>query len=192
MLNQPPPNNNNTFESDLEAIENAMNNMVQNAFAMMFREMTSNSGIFESVFSDPQVTTIMDGTNLNNHSAPSNEDRFGGNDFKRLTTKSKQKQQTYQSASNSIFDYLMPTKRLLNQDYFNKEQSTLPPSAEHGWSFSSTSQRTVYHPDGTQETILTRKVNGDTETTRRIQYPDGRTEETRENKSSIWNKLEWN
>ncbi|OBZ84575.1 hypothetical protein A0J61_07372 [Choanephora cucurbitarum] len=184
MLNQPPNNNNNnSFESDLEVIENAMNNMVQGAFAMLFREMTNGSGIFESVITDPHVTTIMDGRNLD-HSHT--HDDFGGSDFKRLASKSKQKQLTLESASNSIFDYLVPTKRLLfNRDSYENN------NAAEGWSFSSTSQRTVYHPNGTQETILTRKVNGNTETTRRIQYPDGRTEETRENKSSIWNKLGW-
>lgn len=60
---------------------------------------------------------------------------------------------------------------------------------QSGWSFTSTSQKTVCQPDGTQETITTKKNNGVTEIIRQVRYPDGRTEESREEKSSFWNKL---
>ncbi|CEI89013.1 hypothetical protein RMCBS344292_03388 [Rhizopus microsporus] len=46
------------------------------------------------------------------------------------------------------------------------------------WSYSST--RTTSQPDGTQVTIITRKSNGISETTKRIQFPDGHVEETKE------------
>ncbi|KAG1068741.1 hypothetical protein G6F42_026343 [Rhizopus arrhizus] len=58
-----------------------------------------------------------------------------------------------------------------------------------GWSFTSTSSRTIYQPDGTQETVITKKSNGVTETIKQIRYADGRTEESREEKSSFWNRL---
>ncbi|KAI8090978.1 uncharacterized protein B0P05DRAFT_295288 [Gilbertella persicaria] len=202
-MNQPP--NNDSFESELEAIENAMNSMMQGAFSMMFRELTSGSGIFESIESSfpgmtEQVTTILDGKALDTkYAGHQQDDVFGGNDFKRLANKSKYKnlesiQEKAVMPNHSIFDLLLPHAVFTRQD--NTTSTPLNNHNNHtqnenGWSFTSSSQRTIYHPDGTQETILTKKTNGNTETTTYIRYPDGRTEETREQKSSIWNKLWW-
>lgn len=96
MSKQPPNNNYNNdeqFTSDLEAIENAMNNMMQGAFSMVFRELLgSNNGIFEQLPHTTTTTTIIDGNNLSTHREGSNiiEDEFGGSDFKRLANRSKQ------------------------------------------------------------------------------------------------------
>ncbi|KAI9277683.1 hypothetical protein BC943DRAFT_332577 [Umbelopsis sp. AD052] len=41
------------------------------------------------------------------------------------------------------------------------------------WNFSSSSSRTTMLPDGSQETVITKSVNGVTETIRKVQQPDG-------------------
>ncbi|KAL1932748.1 hypothetical protein VTP01DRAFT_8426 [Rhizomucor pusillus] len=65
--------------------------------------------------------------------------------------------------------------------------STQPPvvsnegNGQGSWSsFTSTSQRRIIRPDGTEETFITRSSNGITETVKRITHPDGTVEETRE------------
>lgn len=97
-MSKQPPNNDQPFDADLAAIENAMNNIMQGAFSMMFRQLT-DTNIFESVelprVSDDNkatnfTTTILNGNNLNSSAAIHEEDGYGGNDFKRLTKKSKQ------------------------------------------------------------------------------------------------------
>ncbi|CAO3688404.1 unnamed protein product [Umbelopsis ramanniana] len=56
------------------------------------------------------------------------------------------------------------------------------------WNFSSSSSRTTSLPDGSQETVITKSVNGVTETVRKIQHPDGTIVETVE--PSV-NGLDW-
>lgn len=51
------------------------------------------------------------------------------------------------------------------------------------WSFTSSSQRRVLRPDGTEESYVTSTKNGVTETIKRIKHPDGTVEETRESGS---------
>ncbi|KAI8577485.1 hypothetical protein K450DRAFT_282574 [Umbelopsis ramanniana AG] len=46
------------------------------------------------------------------------------------------------------------------------------------WNFSSSSSRTISLPDGSQETVIKKSVNGVTETIRKVQHPDGTTVET--------------
>lgn len=99
-MSRQPPNNNNTdsFDNDLQAIEQAMNNMMQGAFGMLFKEfMGSSSG--GSIFDQPPggmtTTTIFDGRNINQRRGGVVEeviedDELGGNDFKRLANKRKQ------------------------------------------------------------------------------------------------------
>lgn len=94
MSRQPPPNNDEQFASDLEAIENAMNNMMQGAFSMVFKELlgSDNNGIFEQFPHTTTTTTIIDGNNISTHREGNHiiEDEFGGSDFKRLANRSKQ------------------------------------------------------------------------------------------------------
>jgi hypothetical protein len=97
-MSKHPPSNDEQYNADLTAIENAMNNMMQGAFSMMFKQLT-DSNIFESVefpgvmddSNSPNVTTtILNGNNLNSSTSINEEDGYGGNDFKRLAKKSKQ------------------------------------------------------------------------------------------------------
>lgn len=115
----PPPNKNDQFDQDLEAIENAMNSMMQGAFSMVFKQLIdSSNGIFEQF---PETTTIIDGKNVNGSMASIAEDEFGGSDFKRLANKSKQnrglpieqrnsEQNTVQRNTEQIIDNDMVTK----------------------------------------------------------------------------------
>lgn len=102
MSKQPPNNNNNNqFDSDLEAIENAMNSIMQGAFSSMFRQLIDSS-IFENSenngFSSIEnngnsITTVFDGRNVNSRVPASTiveEDGYGGSDFKQLAKKSKE------------------------------------------------------------------------------------------------------
>ncbi|KAI8990333.1 hypothetical protein BDB01DRAFT_848407 [Pilobolus umbonatus] len=59
------------------------------------------------------------------------------------------------------------------------------------WTFTSSSQKTVYQPDGSQITTITTKTNDKTETIQRIRYPDGHIEERRDEMvtPSIWERL---
>jgi len=47
-----------------------------------------------------------------------------------------------------------------------------------GWSFSSSSARTTILPDGSEETVITKSVNGISETIRQVKKPDGSVVET--------------
>lgn len=102
MSKQPPNNNSdNQFDSDLEAIENAMNSIMQGALSSMFRQL-----IDSSIFENPEnngfsgiensgnsITTVFDGRNVNSRLPASTvveEDGYGGSDFKRLAKKSKE------------------------------------------------------------------------------------------------------
>lgn len=92
MTRQPPNDdrNNNQFDAEFEAIEKAMNSMLQGAFSMMFKQFTE-SNIFselESAFPGG-FTTVYDGRNLDGRSLSEN-DSYGGSDFKRLAKKSKE------------------------------------------------------------------------------------------------------
>lgn len=103
MSKQPPTNNDydNQFEADLEAIENAMNSIMQGAFSSMFRQLIDSS-IFEDAEKSgfpgakqigDTITTVFDGRNLNSKVPASTvveEDGYGGSDFKRLARKSKE------------------------------------------------------------------------------------------------------
>lgn len=103
MSKQPPTNNNhdNQFDADLEAIENAMNNIMQGAFSSMFRQLIDSS-IFEDAEKSgfpgakqigDTITTVFDGRNLSSKVPASTvveEDGYGGSDFKRLARKSKE------------------------------------------------------------------------------------------------------
>lgn len=102
MSKQPPNNdNNNQFDSDLEAIENAMNSIMQGALSSMFRQFTDSS-IFENAEnngfpgienSGNSITTVFDGRNINSGVPASTvveEDGYGGSDFKRLAKKSRE------------------------------------------------------------------------------------------------------
>lgn len=235
MSRQPPPNNDEQFASDLEAIENAMNNMMQGAFSMVFKELlgSDNNGIFEQFPHTTTTTTIIDGNNISTHREGNHiiEDEFGGSDFKRLANRSKQnrglipatpttttegsprdvttttptiQQQSGESilpgliaaAAGSIFNRMIQPEIMSKRDagdivaHQQKEDHDTSRSNDGGgWSFTSTSQRTVYNADGSQETIITKKSNGVTETIRQLHYPDGRVEESREQKNSFWNRI---
>jgi hypothetical protein len=97
-MSKQPPNNDQQFDADLAAIENAMNNMMQGAFSMMFKQLTDSSifesiafpGVLDSSNETNVTTTILNGNNLNNSTAVIEGDGYGGNDFKRLAKKSKQ------------------------------------------------------------------------------------------------------
>lgn len=102
MSKQPPNNNNdNQFDSDLEAIENAMNSIMQGALSSMFRQLIDPS-IFENAEnnrfpgienSGNSITTVFDGRNINSRVPASTvveEDGYGGSDFKRLAKKSRE------------------------------------------------------------------------------------------------------
>lgn len=103
MSKQPPTNDNQDtqFDADLEAIENAMNNIMQGAFSSMFRQLIDSS-IFEDAEKSgfpgakqigDTITTVFDGRNLNSRVPASTvveEDGYGGSDFKRLARKSKE------------------------------------------------------------------------------------------------------
>ncbi|CAO3618977.1 unnamed protein product [Mucor fragilis] len=233
MSKQPPTNDNQDtqFDADLEAIENAMNNIMQGAFSSMFRQLIDSS-IFEDAEKSgfpgakqigDTITTVFDGRNLNSRVPASTvveEDGYGGSDFKRLARKSKESrgitatstEETSASRdmvpSSSAATAPSPAGLIFNllfqqppAEIFSTNRDALPvthtsskdtPSSQDenaGWSFTSTSSRTVYQPDGTQETIITKKSNGVTETIKQIRYADGRTEESREEKSSFWNRL---
>ncbi|KAL9537166.1 hypothetical protein MBANPS3_012019 [Mucor bainieri] len=235
MSKQPPTNNNpdNQFDADLEAIENAMNNIMQGAFSTMFRQLIDSS-IFEDAEKSgfpgakqigDTITTVFDGRNLNSKVPASTvveEDGYGGSDFKRLAKKSKENRgiatteetpvtehsrdmvpssstATTASPAGLIFNLLFqqPPTEIFNptrdaHPAAHTSSKGAPPSQDENdgaWSFTSTSSRTIYQPDGTQETIITKKSNGVTETIKQIRYADGRTEESREEKSSFWNRL---
>ncbi|GAN11653.1 hypothetical protein MAM1_0779c11232 [Mucor ambiguus] len=235
MSKQPPATNNpdNQFDADLEAIENAMNNIMQGAFSTMFKQLIDSS-IFEDAEKSgfpgakqigDTITTVFDGRNLNSRVPASTvveEDGYGGSDFKRLAKKSKENRgiitkeetpvasaaskdivpsspaATTPSPAGLIFNLLFqqpPTEIFnTNRDILpaaHTNSKDAPPSQDEngGWSFTSTSSRTIYQPDGSQETTITKKSNGVTETIKQIRYADGRTEQTREEKSSFWNRL---
>ncbi|KAK4519343.1 Bifunctional purine biosynthesis protein PurH [Mucor velutinosus] len=234
MSKQPPTNNNHAsqFDADLEAIENAMNNIMQGAFSTMFRQLIDSS-IFEdeekSGFPGAKqigdtITTVFNGRNLDSMVPASTvveEDGYGGSDFKRLARKSKESRgistteetpvaaasrdmvpssstATTPSPAGLIFNLLFqqPPAEIfnINRDALpvtHTNSKDAPPSEDKngGWSFTSTTSRTIYQPDGTQETTITKKSNGVTETIKQIRYADGRTEESREEKSSFWNRL---
>ncbi|OAD05214.1 hypothetical protein MUCCIDRAFT_155832 [Mucor lusitanicus CBS 277.49] len=230
MSKQPPSSNNpdNQFDADLEAIENAMNNIMQGAFSTMFRQLIDSS-IFEDAEKSgfpgakqigDTITTVFDGRNLNGRVPASTvveEDGYGGSDFKRLARKSKENRgitttteetpaaehrrdmvpspsaATAPSPAGLIFNLLFqqPPADIFNTNRDGSSKDAAPPSQDEngGWSFTSTSSRTIYQPDGSQETIITKKTNGVTETIKQIRYADGRTEETREERSSFWNRL---
>ncbi|CAO0798805.1 unnamed protein product [Mucor circinelloides] len=215
MSKQPPTNNNhdNQFDADLEAIENAMNNIMQGAFSSMFRQLIDSS-IFEDAEKSGFPGKVPASTVVE-------EDGYGGSDFKRLARKSKENrgiatttEETPVATSRDVVPSSTTTTtpspaglifNLLFQqppaEMFNINRDALPvthtsnnnasPSQDEngGWSFTSTSSRTIYQPDGTQETVITKKSNGVTETIKQIRYADGRTEESREEKSSFWNRL---
>ncbi|KAI7898747.1 uncharacterized protein BX663DRAFT_523972 [Cokeromyces recurvatus] len=239
MSRQPPYNNStdDQFNSEIEAIENAMNSMMQGAFSMMFKQfMGPNNNIMGDIFSGAfgndettttttTTTTVLDGQNLDTilfEKVNNNNDMYGGSDFKRLANKSKQNRTEEISKDEQtvlLKDDMLPIKRIRqlssNEEDVNTNRvntifdllfqtpstlfSRLPSSfsnsnendKESNWSYSSTSTRTIYKPDGTEETIITKKSNGITETTRQIRYPNGhKEEETKtEQKGSLWNKF---
>ncbi|KAI8967458.1 hypothetical protein BDF20DRAFT_901185 [Mycotypha africana] len=251
---QPPSKNNNgdfnnynidnadqQFQDEINAIQNAMNSMMHGAFSSLFSEFFNSSnteastfwsGAFEPHDTDGTTVTILDGRNINNMyrerlNFPEDDTDYSGNDFKRLASKSKQKNTTvkddedieskllqkhrndnatirpnvgtifnllyqpppqalYMKAGNLLKDSQIitaPTATPAKQ-FDNISKSHFDGSRNAGWSFTSTTKRTIYHPDGTQETVITKKSNGNTETIRQYCYPDGRMEEIRDKKNS--------
>ncbi|KAI9491973.1 hypothetical protein BDB00DRAFT_830583 [Zychaea mexicana] len=96
------------------------------------------------------------------------------------------------SGTGTLLDLMLPSNdRLFNsmedpeilaQPRQVVEDSTSPQNSS--WSFSSSSQRRVVKADGTEETYMTRTQNGITETIKRIKYPDGSMEESKETDGS--------
>ncbi|KAI8647359.1 hypothetical protein BD408DRAFT_408431 [Parasitella parasitica] len=150
-------------------------------------------------------------------SAVVEEDGYGGNDFKILAKKSKENRgiaatddeipatdivnlavpapTTTVSPAGMIFNLLFQQspaeifQRHLEPDS-NSSSKQHHDTNNDGWSsFTSTSTKTVYQPDGTEETIITKKSNGITKTIKQIRYADGRVQETREEKNSLWRRL---
>ncbi|KAI9317936.1 hypothetical protein BX666DRAFT_1565428 [Dichotomocladium elegans] len=91
-----------------------------------------------------------------------------------------QSQQPIQTGT--ILDLLLPDR----DRFFHRTLGMMDePEDAHGgmsnhFSFTSSSQRRVIRPDGTEESYITRTQNGVTETIRRIKHPDGTVEETHE------------
>ncbi|KAI8146063.1 hypothetical protein BJV82DRAFT_600312 [Fennellomyces sp. T-0311] len=95
----------------------------------------------------------------------------------------------FEPASNNagtLLDLMMPDDHLFN----NMDPETVARPNQNGhvdpsqggssFSFSSTSQRRIVKPDGTEETHYACTQNGITETVKRIKYPDGSIDEVKE------------
>lgn len=120
MSNQPP---NDQFDSDLQSIENAMNSMMQGAFSMLFKQLV------DTTFENPTTTTIVDGKNISSNTMV--EDEFGGNDFKRLRTKSKQNRGLIATEDKEIENKMQTNNRnaagpILNLLFHNEEEQQAP------------------------------------------------------------------
>ncbi|CEP18659.1 hypothetical protein [Parasitella parasitica] len=203
------------IENALNSImQGALSSMFRQLIDPSIFENAGNN-IFPGVSnSSHSITTVYDGRNVASRvpaSAVVEEDGYGGNDFKRLAKKSKENRgiattdgenltadsvvsatTTTASPAGMIFNLLFqqPPAEIFHK---NQEPDSIAgnkrPLVNGGWSsFTSTSTRTILQPDGTQETIITKRSNGTTETIKQIRYADGHVEETKE-KSSFWKRL---
>ncbi|KAI8086620.1 uncharacterized protein BX664DRAFT_161612 [Halteromyces radiatus] len=204
-----PPNNNNNNsdiynngpQSELELLEGLLNNMFNGATNMFFKSIQEPFLVEVDSSSQPrrQVPFIedMDGSDFRRIAQKRRQRQHGENtnndtnDTKESLTPSTAQpsspsQQNVMSIvkqespfeSNNIWSLLLggidqqPSLYHMEQDDHQKNR----------WNFtsSSTSQRRTILSDGTEETVITTKRNGVTETLTRIKYPDGQIQETRQ------------
>ncbi|KAI9269891.1 hypothetical protein BY458DRAFT_510148 [Sporodiniella umbellata] len=196
---------NNNQDAEFENLEHMMNNMMQGAFSLLFKDFGGQ--IFE------QSNAMNEGRPhaLNN---PPLLDNYEGSDFRRLAKKSKSSRkaeevvqeerdtvplrETIQSdpmpSFTSGLSGLIGSALLSTVGSVFKQISSLPSTAEvdiksnhdsavskqgmFSWNYSSS--KTTTGPDGTQITTITKKTNGRTETIKRTHYPNGDIEETQE------------
>jgi hypothetical protein len=148
MSRQPPtiPNDDQQFENEIQAIENAMNSMMQGAFSMMFKSIFDTSS-GSSIFEQPAVaTTIFDGRNIeptfSARITETEEDEFGGNDFKRLANKRKQNRFVSDSgvvvAENTTSDSAAttPASEIVKSTIYNNSETSNNVNAAAGSIFN--------------------------------------------------------
>ncbi|CEI89009.1 hypothetical protein G6F70_008048 [Rhizopus microsporus] len=203
-----PHNNNNSNQNeDFEAFESMINSMMQGAFSTLFRDMSHR--LFEPVTTiiDGNHTQInsqpilddYEGSDFRRLARKSKQNRRA-EEIVREERKENEVQPTanYNAmppAVGAVTSALSNTIGSIFKHVFrypdNNNNNAIVPSNNNNanneitrqpsgiqWSYSST--RTTSQPDGTQITITTRKSNGISETTKRVQFPDGRVEETKE------------
>ncbi|KAI8877154.1 hypothetical protein K501DRAFT_326680 [Backusella circina FSU 941] len=212
-------NNNNNIDTELDMIEHAMNTMMKGTFSLLFKQLVepsifeSNPSMTTTIINgnnvnnnNNELAAVDDEFGGNdfkrlaqkskkNRGVISNDDVSQENNKDREIVRFSDHANSSDSMINpigSIFNLLLgggdELSHIINQTSMrtNTDQNS---HADDGWLYSSTSQRTVVQPDGTQETITTTKRNGVTETVKQIKYADGRMEESREEKKSIWQRL---
>ncbi|PHZ15904.1 uncharacterized protein RHIMIDRAFT_233509 [Rhizopus microsporus ATCC 52813] len=203
-----PHNNNSSNQNeDFEAFESMINSMMQGAFSTLFRDMSHR--LFEPVTTiiDGNHTQInsqpilddYEGSDFRRLVRKSKQNRRA-EEIVREEREENEAQpavsynaippavgavtsalsNTIGSVFKHVFRYpdnsnnnaIVPS----NNSNANNEITQQPSGIQ--WSYSST--RTTSQPDGTQITITTRKSNGISETTKRVHFPDGHVEETKE------------
>ncbi|CDH51517.1 predicted protein [Lichtheimia corymbifera JMRC:FSU:9682] len=208
MPHTPHDNNSNGPQSELDMIEHAMNSMMQGVFSTMFRSFmepvifetnriqqlpeNTQAGIASDDFDGSDFRRLANKSRQqrglpeipDNQPTQQQHDMIPAQPPSLLGMMMGEQQPT--SSSGTLLDLLLPDHdRFFNRsvqamDMFPREDEVGGPHQTSNWSFSSSSQRRVLRPDGTEESYVTSTKNGVTETIKRIKHPDGTVEETRE------------
>ncbi|ORZ24282.1 hypothetical protein BCR42DRAFT_402604 [Absidia repens] len=201
-------NINDDPHSELELLEGLLNNMFSGATSMIFQtlqepflndvEQQQQHGSYSPIMEDldgsdfrriaekkRQRRQQQEGESDFNEKQNSSITRQGGNSSVFAPVNHPSQHENIRSISNhdsAIGNGLGGIVAALLGDF---DPSTHPAGHENdnnqGWAFtsSSTSQRRTVRPDGTEETVITTKRNGRTETVTTIKHPDGTIQETR-------------
>ncbi|KAI8366839.1 uncharacterized protein BYT42DRAFT_618345 [Radiomyces spectabilis] len=175
-------NNDDHPQSELDMLEHAMNSMMQGTFSLLFKNLLD-----PSIFDDRQFPAAMDQARITN-GEPLVESE--GSDFRRIAQKAR-RQRNPDESTEAPEEIVSAAGHTWGSDKdvpvgfpsLSTLFASMIPSDNMTWSSSSTSTRSVVHPDGTEETTTVQSRNGVTETIKKVRYPDGTIEETRQNSS---------